>query len=644
MYPHHIKRVSIYPPLGLARLGNSEAPDGWFLATQVRGRPPQLPTSLGGPGRDDDGRILRQAVLFHVYAELDDGRIVEVTAGDQVSITWEVTVANLKAGWYQFLQAMDLPADLVKSAERRNALVSTGRGALDITPSTRRISSKDPASASKVFDDGTFFGKPVYLGELRIDSFGRLLFLGGRGESASRVPGNKPETFANNDDWHDDVCDGPVRATVEIQGQRFEAEPGYVAVAPPNYAPGLFGVVTMEDAVTETWIDAGWIERPVSTSFTYDVWPIFDRLSQMSWVNSGIHIALGSGSPLDARDEMVVGRMRNAAQSQKAWRARVFDLFLPPGASVFDSGRIPQIFGDAYGEADGSLAMERLSVTSTMYLHLQRWRDGDFQDDWPGSIPLPMQFDELTASEQVHHLERAALYECLGGPFHPGIELTWSLRDRRQWQRPYRLAINPENNPARQDFGELLTRAECLADGGPLEAVAPGCLTRWLGVPWQTDEASCNSERDYAPSLYLSMPSFWGARVPDQVLSAEGWSRVQDGQAPALQRRKHFDYREDWLRDIRGRNYQERISAMVTHWWQLGIVAPQTPADESMPDGLNRTAWVETGRPGTIAGSNEKLRLVAKIERLDSPGDIEAGLEPAAIYHPPHHRYGRGEV
>jgi hypothetical protein len=140
------------------------------------------------------------------------------------------------------------------------------------------------------------------------------------------------------------------------------------------------------------------------------------------------------------------------------------------------------------------------------------------------------------------------------------------------------------------------------------------------------------------------MPSFWGARVPEQVLSAEGWSRVQDDQASYVQRRKHFDYREDWLRDIRGRNYQERITSMVARWWQLGIVAPQVPADGSMPDGLDRTAWIETGRPESVAGSNEKLRLVTKIERLDSPGDAEAGLAPAPRYRPPRNRYGRGEV
>ena len=181
-------------------------------------------------------------------------------------------------------------------------MLTTGREQLDIVPSTRTIVGTNVRGDTYAFDDGRFFDVPVYLGELRTDSKGRLLFLGGRGHSSARVPGTPPTTFANNDDWHDDVCDGPVHATVEIDGRSFDAEPGYVVVAPPNFGHGLFGVVTMEDTVRETWIEAGWIERPAISSFVEDIWPIFDRMSQMAWVNEGLHMALGNGSPLDARD------------------------------------------------------------------------------------------------------------------------------------------------------------------------------------------------------------------------------------------------------------------------------------------------------------------------------------------------------
>lgn len=639
-----ISKLSVYPPLGIARVGNSMVENGWYLASEVAGRPADLPVTQGAPGRDDAGHILRQAVRFRVYAHLDDGQVVEIKAGDNVKIEWTVTVANLKAGWYQFLQAMDLPPTVVRPASRRNALVTTSREQLDVVPSTRTISGTDVSGAAFAFDDGRFFGAPVYLGELQTDSEGRLVFLGGRGHSSARVPGTRPTTFANNDDWHDDVCDGPVRATANIGGTLFEAEPGYVVVAPPNYAPGLFGVVTMEDTVRETWIEAGWVERPTTSSFTRDIWPIFDRMCQMAWVNHGLHVALGDGSPLNAREAVVIAQLRDPSAPNEAWRQRVFGLFLAPTETAFEPGRLPQVFGDGYGETGESLAIERLSVTRTMYAHLERWRDGQFQDDWPGTLPEPPVFHQLSPGEQVSHLERAALYECLGGPFHPGIEMTWPLRDRRQWVRPYRLAVVASEAPAVQDYGERLTRSECMAPGGPLDGVAPGSMTRWLGIPWQTDEASCNSDADYAPSLFLSMPSFWGARVPEQVLSNEAFSRAVDDRSPVVQRRKHFDYREDWLRDIRGLSYQDRITAMVSRWWQLGIVAPQQLDASPIYKGLDQTAWVETGRPVSVPGSNAKVGLVAAIEQLNAPLDMDAGLAPSPDYRPPRIRFGRGEV
>ena len=80
-------------------------------------------------------------------------------------------------------------------------------------------------------------------------------------------------------------------------------------------------------------------------------------------------------------------------------------------------------------------------MTPTQYAHLRRWAAGDFSDDWPGAPPVPPDFATLSPAEQVAHLERAALADCLGGPFHPGIELTWVMRLPRLWKRAYRLNV-----------------------------------------------------------------------------------------------------------------------------------------------------------------------------------------------------------
>ena len=64
-----------------------------------------------------------------------------------------------------------------------------------------------PAAA---FDSGRFARVPVPLRVVLTD--GRLPVLGGVGGSAAGAP--NPGHFANDDDWYDDVSDGPVTTTV----------------------------------------------------------------------------------------------------------------------------------------------------------------------------------------------------------------------------------------------------------------------------------------------------------------------------------------------------------------------------------------------------------------------------------------------
>lgn len=159
----------------------------------------------------------------------------EITA-DEAEINWRVHLANRKAGWYQFINAIDLGAYALEARLRNQDTLGEDRAALVIDPGPRSITGRDASGV--FFDSGEFMDKKVPLGELRTDDRGRLLVLGGFGHSASK--GNaQATTFANNDGWHDDTSDSPVRATVRVGGEEFEAEPAMVAVTPPNYGPGL---------------------------------------------------------------------------------------------------------------------------------------------------------------------------------------------------------------------------------------------------------------------------------------------------------------------------------------------------------------------------------------------------------------------
>src|SRR5262249_45468961 len=129
---------------------------------------------------------------------------------------------------------------------RNSHIKGADRQQLIIDPGPRTIEGRKTSGEDYQFDNGEFFGEPVYLGELRTDDLGRLIFLGGRGKSRS-VTGAPPSDFANNHGWHDDTSDGPVSARVSINGREIPVESAWVIVAPPTYAPDLKSVRTMYD-------------------------------------------------------------------------------------------------------------------------------------------------------------------------------------------------------------------------------------------------------------------------------------------------------------------------------------------------------------------------------------------------------------
>jgi len=162
------------------------------------------------------------------------------------------------------------------------------------------------------------------------------------------------------------------------------------------------------------------------------------------------------------------------------------------------------------------------------------------------------------------------------------------------WEEPYRLKVVKEGEEIQLDFGDVLTYEIATASDGPCSINGPGSLTRWMGVPWQTDEASCLS--GYTVSTYLPLPSFWAARVPNQVLSEDGYLRMQAGNVNTAQRLKHLDYRQDWLRDIEA-DHLKRLENMVEEWNHLGIITKQEKPISNNSDGyLPEVSWVEMGR------------------------------------------------
>lgn len=577
-----IVKCAIHPAIGIARVGNSV--DEYFFGPEFPG---QVPSPPGG-FKDPVGAIKRQAARFRVYGLNAAGQVVKEITAEDATITWTVHVANKKAAWYEFDTALDIPG-AVPTPLRNPEYQGDARAQLVVDPGPRSVSGVNCNGESAQFDTGKFIGVQVYLGELRTDEAGRLIFLGGRGHSFSPFPFNPPSTFANNNGWCDDISDGPVFARVEMGGQVFEPYPAWVVTAPPDYAPNVTGFVTMYDVIDQTVAP---LRAPsVSTvSFVRDIYPLFRRLVEMQWVNYGSFVQNGFGSPNDYLVPNYLARLADKSEANKEFRNLMFIQFRNPSYAMMEPQAIPQIYGDGMDRTPQN-ARQWLTVTQAQYAKLAQWAKGDFESDLDMlNLPAPASIEDAPLHEQQDLLDRAALQACLGGAFHPGCEATWPMRQLSMYFEPFRLRLRPAGEPI-QYYGALLTPDVALSADGPLAASSPGDVSRWMAVPWQTDTASCRSGYDRTYDAYL--PTFWPARVPNQVFTQKDYDAMMDPNKTEEERQAAFHTRKDWLRHIAVPNYQQSLQMMVENWYKLGIVVeaegPQN--DPSLPS----TVYVETG-------------------------------------------------
>jgi len=161
---------------------------------------------------------------------------------------------------------------------------------------------------------------------------------------------------------------------------------------------------------------------------------------------------------------------------------------------------MPMIWSDYYPDTTNQ------PLTKIQYNYMEKWKNGSFINDWHG-VPQPSKV--ITP----HGLDRAALENCVGAAFFPGIEASWMLRDVYKFSEPFRL-----------DHTNL----------------GPGDITKQMAVPWQADFFDCTKEGDLA---------WWPAQRPDDVFPAAGGPQVP------------------WIRQ-----FVNDATGMVKHWHRLGFV------------------------------------------------------------------------
>jgi hypothetical protein len=140
------------------------------------------------------------------------------------------------------------------------------------------------------------------------------------------------------------------------------------------------------------------------------------------------------------------------------------------------------------------------------------------------------------------------------------------------------------------DHGDQLTPDAALAPGGPLDGSSPGSLTRWLGTPWHSDAASCRS--GYEPEVSPVLPTFWPARIPNQVLREAEYDVVMDDERPLAERRAAFDTRHDWERFVATGDRGSTLANMARDWWKLGMVQARPGPGGDFPEVLKVEADV----------------------------------------------------
>jgi hypothetical protein len=609
------RRFRIHPAIGVARVGNS--PNEFFIGPEHPGIPANWGNGAFDSFRDAQGRIKRQAARFRVFEYVDDGvsglKPQEVVIGaDIADVEWRVHVANRKGSFFTF-NGQSGASDLFQTrsgrpgtapekdddpprSNLRNAGVPVDQRStvLDIDPGEKLISKATAPGPIVLTNPNANIPFITDLGELRLDQDGNLLFLGGHGTSGSTAtPPVEIDEYANNDTWFDDVSDGSVKARIRFADGTFaDADAAWVLVGPPDFAPSVTNALSLYDLLTDIAvrklplsfgsmfasgelndilaIKEAWMANGESAldgfkpSFMKHVYPILSRALDVRWIHEPFekdkktyHKQLLDWNTLAALDEG-----DPLGPDPAAFREYVFNRIRKPDAEKIDWLGMPRGLGDDYGSlytvSPASTAL--VSFTRIQYAILEQWNKGHFIADWPGAEP------NIPAAGPISpaRLDRAALENCVGGPFFPGIEVSWLIREPALYAEPFRLNIPavPEaeiQQPPLQ-IGALQFRS--------------GFFSQQMAQPWQADFYDCHKEEqeagDQKPYYYM----WWTAQRPDDVFTA-GSTKQVPWVRQLVPNGMSFD-------DFQGDNV--RFKQMVENWHRLRFVVKANGRLEEEPE------------------------------------------------------------
>ncbi len=546
-------------------------------------------------------RIFEYARVRGKYAPT---REINLDREDVEKIEWAVHLANRKASFHRFegekgekrppapRRNPRVPARQLEIDPGPRQIAGRMVGGVQFTPGTSaqpddetwpRYPGPHPPKGAPVID---------YLGELRTDDAGRLIVLGGRGKSASNAPkGPKPlSDYANNNTWFDDISDGPVTAEVKFRGgpggakTTITALGSWVLVGPPDFAPHIQAPVSLFDLLYDLAArklriprDNSLYDGPLKNlkqissllksnrykslqgyrvDFNEEIYPIIQNAINMRWVYGpakSAHAKMGVGDMphghmgaahnqgvslhVHETEASIWPVLSDPGPAGKKARAFVFGALRPlPGFKLPKDGMgdMPRLFGDAPYTRNSPRA--RLTVTLTQYLLLKLWMEGKFRKP-ARTPPAPATAVRITPDG----LDRAALENCTGGPFYPGIEASWQIRHAELFVEPFRI----DHAAKSTYYGESRT-------------IRAGHFSRQMAVPWQADFNDCAKEGAGEEEF-----GWWPSQRPDDVfVNAD----AVETKAVVAWARPYPD--DQWPSGNPLPSRQE----MVENWFELGFV------------------------------------------------------------------------
>src|ERR1043165_487347 len=402
-----ITTVKIFPSIGVARLGNSTS--GYFIGPE---RPNDTTPPTGGY-RDATG-LKRQAARFRLFGFDENNNLArELTSADG-TIEWTVHVANTKAASEKFHPKSNAhPGRRNDAFQDRNQL-KLDPGAVKISgaanPTFADLAASLAANRAKNIQiDQQFLDQPVkfVLGTLTTDDLGRLIALGGKGESKSPIGADlsngNGNDFADHDGWYDDVSDGQVSATIKLADNSTPpVASAWLIVAPPKYAPGLQSIVSLYDTLLQSAVDHNLMPDPTAPatykpSFALDIQPILTRALNIHWVYNNNANVFNPTSQFH----------RSLTNPTTALFNRLSVPSATPGNPGTGGGNMPKMWSDLYPSGPNG------TLTRIQYHKMELWKNGTVDN----SAAPPD-----TGAVTPDGLTRAALEPCVGAAFFPGIE------------------------------------------------------------------------------------------------------------------------------------------------------------------------------------------------------------------------------